>query len=227
MSCPPEYWIWMQRTLGAGVNADSILMYFGNPQKLYESGKGQWISSGVIGTAAAKKLTSYSPSQSYDIIKTCRENGWSIIAFDDERYPESLKEIYCPPVVLYVWGDASVLREKVLISMVGTRNASEYGLSVAESLSYSLGEAGAVLDGFGHVPQVFVGRKRVHAGGEIRVMQGELTLGAEEKTALRCKPPHRGRKKTPMRAKTADRLMGSKHSPEGTSLRARNPRSIP
>ena len=145
MSCPPEYWIWMQRTLGAGVNADSILMYFGNPQKLYESGKGQWISSGVIGTAAAKKLTSYSPSQSYDIIKTCRENGWSIITFDDERYPESLKEIYCPPVVLYVWGDASVLREKVLISMVGTRNASEYGLSVAESLSYSLGEAGAVV----------------------------------------------------------------------------------
>ena len=157
----------MQRTLGAGVNADSILMYFGNPQKLYESGKGQWISSGVIGTAAAKKLTSYSPSQSYDIIKTCRENGWSIITFDDERYPESLKEIYCPPVVLYVWGDASVLREKVLISMVGTRNASEYGLSVAESLSYSLGEAGAVVVSGGALGiDSMAHRGAVEAGGK-------------------------------------------------------------
>lgn len=145
MNCPPEYWIWMQRTLGAGVNSDNILMYFGNPQKLYEAGKSEWINSGVIGSAAAKKLTAYSPSQSYDIIKACKERGWSIITFDDERYPESLKEIYCPPVVLYLWGDVSVLRENVLISIVGTRNASEYGLSVAESLSYSLAQAGAVV----------------------------------------------------------------------------------
>ena len=43
-----------------------------------------------------------------------------------------------------------------------------------------LGEAGAVLDGFGHVVQEFVGRQSVHAGSEVGVVEGELTLGAEE-----------------------------------------------
>ena len=43
-----------------------------------------------------------------------------------------------------------------------------------------LGEAGAVLDGLGDVVQVFIGGEGVHAGGEVRIVQRELPLGAEE-----------------------------------------------
>lgn len=145
MKCPPEYWIWLQRTLGAGRKLNDLLSHFGDPANMYEMGRSAWLDSGLLTVSTANKLASYSPSQSYDIMKLCRENGWSIVTFDDENYPENLKEIYGFPAVLYVWGDPSVLRSEVCISMVGTRNASDYGLKVAKSLSYSLAKAGATI----------------------------------------------------------------------------------
>ena len=48
-----------------------------------------------------------------------------------------------------------------------------------------LGEARAVLDGFGHVPQVTFGRAGMDAGREVGVVQGEFTLGLEDKVGQR------------------------------------------
>ena len=146
MKCPAEYWIWLQRTLGAGKRITECLEYFGDPVRLYEAGRKAWIDSGKISKTTADKLAKYSPSQSYEIMKLCRENGWHIITCDDaENYPSLLKEIYNFPTVLYVWGDASVLKSNVCISIVGTRNASDYGLKVTESLAYSLAESSVTI----------------------------------------------------------------------------------
>ncbi len=54
-----------------------------------------------------------------------------------EDYPSSLKEINCPPFVLYYYGDISLVNKNV-IAMVGMRECSEYGKNVALSLSKEL-----------------------------------------------------------------------------------------
>lgn len=145
MKCPPEYWIWLQRTVGSCKAVKSLLDYFNDPRSLYEAGKDAWLSSGSVTRTTADKLAEYSPSQSYEIMRQCEENGWKIITCDDERYPYRLRQIYSYPLVLYVWGDADALLSPVCISVVGTRRASEYGLSAAESLSYSLARAGVTV----------------------------------------------------------------------------------
>lgn len=145
MKCPPEYWIWMQRTIGSGRLVNNIFTYFKDPRELYEAGRDRWAASGIPKTTI-EKLASYSPSQSYDIMRRCRENGWTIITCDDdEKYPYRLHEIYDYPLVLYVWGDAGALLSPVCISVVGTRQSSEYGLAVTESLAYSLAKAGVTV----------------------------------------------------------------------------------
>ena len=54
-------------------------------------------------------------------------------------YTYLLSQIYSPPKKLYVLGNAQILREKS-IAIVGCRNASNYGKSVARDLAYNLGK---------------------------------------------------------------------------------------
>lgn len=145
MKCPPEYWIWLQRTLGAGKRLDAFFSYFGNPVSLYEAGHAEWIRSGVFTEKDAQKLVQFSPSQSYEIMKDCRNNGWEFVTYDDAEYPRRLRDLANPPCVLYVNGDKNILDYPLSIGMVGTRDASDYGLNVAREFAQSLAAAGAVV----------------------------------------------------------------------------------
>lgn len=53
----------------------------------------------------------------------------------DDIYPERFKRIYRPPIVLFYHGDISLLNKLCnTISVVGTRNPSDYGIKMAKSL---------------------------------------------------------------------------------------------
>lgn len=145
MKCPAEYWIWLQRTLGAGKRLDEFLSYFGDPVTLYEAGHAEWVNSGVFNERDSKKLVQFSPSQSYTVMKDCKDNGWDIVTYDDDCYPARLRTISNPPCVLYVRGDKNIINSAVSIGMVGTRDSSEYGLNVATQLSMSLAQSGVVV----------------------------------------------------------------------------------
>jgi DNA processing protein len=66
------------------------------------------------------------------------------LSADDPCYPERLKEIYDPPLVLYVRGDPEVLRQPG-IAMVGTRHPTPYGSGMAERLACDLAAQGLVI----------------------------------------------------------------------------------
>jgi DNA processing protein len=61
----------------------------------------------------------------------------SIVTFGCEAYPEQLREIYDPPPVLWVRGDARLL-SRPAIAVVGTRHPTPYGTGVAEMLARDL-----------------------------------------------------------------------------------------
>jgi DNA processing protein len=63
--------------------------------------------------------------------------GATIVSFGCADYPERLKEIYDPPPVLWVRGDARLL-SRPAIAVVGTRHPSPYGSGVAEMISRDL-----------------------------------------------------------------------------------------
>lgn len=69
------------------------------------------------------------------------EKGIKIMTIFDQNYPVLLRKIADPPWVLYARGDISAL-ELPMIAMVGTRNPTVYGLTVAERLAGQLTEYG-------------------------------------------------------------------------------------
>jgi DNA processing protein len=63
--------------------------------------------------------------------------GADIVTFGCPQYPEQLKEIYDPPPVLWIHGDARLLA-RPSIAIVGTRHPTPYGSGVAEMLARDL-----------------------------------------------------------------------------------------
>ena len=143
--CPVEYWIWLQNALGAGARTDEILSYFSTPEELYLAGSGEWRLSGLFTEKKIEALRSSTPSETLKILNECKQKGYSIITPDSDEYPERLKTLSDMPLVLYGIGDCSVLKDTLSIGVVGTREASHYGIEIAQKLSFSLASSGATI----------------------------------------------------------------------------------
>ena len=58
------------------------------------------------------------------IMDYCAGNNIGIVTIDDRNYPEQLKNIYNPPVLLFLpAGDINCLQGKLAVSIVGTQKA--------------------------------------------------------------------------------------------------------
>ena len=143
--CSPEYWIWLQKALGAGARTDELLSHFGNPEQLYNAGSREWRLSGIVTQKRIEALLKTSPSETYAVFSECRKKGYKIITPDSPEYPDRFRTLKDMPLVLYAAGDVSVLKNELSIGMVGTRNASTYGIETAQKLAYVLASSGVTI----------------------------------------------------------------------------------
>ncbi len=66
------------------------------------------------------------------------------IDFENEFYPDKLREIDKPPQKLYVLGDETILNNQCL-SIVGSRNCTEYGAEMARNFAKEFAEIGITI----------------------------------------------------------------------------------
>lgn len=70
----------------------------------------------------------------------CERAGVQLVTIYAEAYPECLKQIEDPPLVLYVLG--KIPQYNYAVAVVGSRDCSEYGMKAAEYFSYALANKG-------------------------------------------------------------------------------------
>lgn len=78
-------------------------------------------------------------------LKSVAAFGARVLTQADSEYPSLLREIYDPPIVLYVWGKLESQDHHHGIGIVGTRNPSHYALESAKKLGYQLAYAGLTI----------------------------------------------------------------------------------
>ncbi len=91
-----------------------------------------------------------------------------LICFDSPDYPPLLKQIACPPPLLFVEGDPTIMKS-ACCAMVGSRKASPYGLRVAGWLANDLSRLGLTIvsglalgiDSRSHKMALHLGRKTI------------------------------------------------------------------
>ncbi|MBL7132234.1 MAG: DNA-protecting protein DprA, partial [Candidatus Omnitrophica bacterium] len=94
----------MVPSLGS-ISISRLLNSFNKPNNIFEASRERLI--GIEGITARKIKEIKKAQQSIKLdreLKLARENNISIITILDRDYPESLKNIYDPPAVLYVMG---------------------------------------------------------------------------------------------------------------------------
>lgn len=83
-------------------------------------------------------------SEAERILSVCADCGFQIITYWDENYPEMLKEIDNPPLLLYVWGSLQP-SDSTIFAVVGTRRCTEYGKYATEYFTKGFVDSGMII----------------------------------------------------------------------------------
>jgi len=127
------------------IRTQALLRDLGSLEKVFRAKENELARVREIGPRLAPTVAQ--SIREIDIEKELRlieAYGVKIIGFLDKDYPESLKNIYAPPVVLYVKGTI-LPQDDIAIAIVGSRLASFYGLQQAERLGFELASRGITI----------------------------------------------------------------------------------
>lgn len=134
-------WLSLIKGLGSRKKLE-LLQEYGNPKKIYNLTESELLKVRGIGKELAKKILDKNiKEQIYKHIKYMQKYKIDIISINDKKYPQILKQIYDPPISLYIKGNAEVLNGKN-IAIVGCRNSSKYGEEAAKYFAYNLSAKG-------------------------------------------------------------------------------------
>ncbi len=131
-------WIMLQEMFGYGsTKAQKIIDAYTSPDKLFAQKDFEYQNNTLFTQNDRKKLQNINKYRGIaeKIVSDCEENDIKIITVDGEYYPDNLRNIYSPPLVIYYKGDITLLKTEIAIGIVGTRNPSEYGIQVASIFS--------------------------------------------------------------------------------------------
>ena len=140
-----EQWLAVALTPGLGpTKARRLVEFFGGIAGVFAASLTELEASGLHASSAQSLATGRSIELAHDEIIRANSAGARIISLEDPTYPTQLKQIYDPPLVLYVRGNESVISEPG-IAMVGTRHPTPYGSGMAERLACDLAARGLVI----------------------------------------------------------------------------------
>ena len=138
-------WLALSLTPGMGpIRGHRLVQHFGGIERAFNASLTELEAAGLPAASAQSIALNRSYSLAEEEFMKARDVGAELVPFHDERYPARLKEIYDPPLVLYVRGDVSLLALPGL-GVVGTRHPTPYGIGMAERLANDLGSRGLVI----------------------------------------------------------------------------------
>src|SRR5215216_6117258 len=139
-------WVELNMTPGIGPRAAAkLLERFGSAEAVYKATRAELeqlrLPPEAVDTIIARDLLPRAEAE----INAVKDLGGDILLLDDGVYPSSLREIYDPPIVLYVKGAWSDCLDRPCIGVVGSRRCSTYGQNAATMLARDLAARGVTV----------------------------------------------------------------------------------
>ena len=139
------YWLALALTPGLGpTRIKKLIEHCGSAERVFRATLTELEAMGMRAVSAQSLATGKSMELAQQECMKAVEAGARLISLGDPEYPLRLKEIYDPPVILFVKGRVEVLSQPG-IAMVGTRHPTPYGSGMAERLSTDLAARGLVI----------------------------------------------------------------------------------
>jgi len=167
-------WVELNMTPGIGPRAAAkLLERFGDAEAVYAATRTELeqmrLVPEAIDTIIARSLQGPATME----IANVKALGGDILLLDDGVYPASLREIYDPPIVLYVKGAWSKCLDQPCIGVVGSRKCSTYGQNAALMLARDLAQRGVtIVSGFARGIDAAAHKGALEAGGRTVAVLG-------------------------------------------------------
>ena len=139
------YWVWLSCKLGiANRDFPRLMLKYENPYDIYTASYEELACVEGINRKTIERLADKSLDTASKIMEFCAKTDVRIMPYSSELYPNRLRLLPAPPVLLYVRGNMPQMDHRVCIAVVGTRSISEYGRNCAYKIAYELGAANVV-----------------------------------------------------------------------------------
>ena len=160
------HWIWYAtRPSLSDLRKRRLLEVFTDPEDVFFADKKTLAQIEDLSAEEQEALLDKDLSEAEKILNQCVDKGISVCTYQDAAYPQRLKNIIDPPMVLYYKGQIPEMDDVPVIAAVGTRKASVYGLNIAMRMGYQMASCGA---------QIVSG---IAEGVDGKAMEGALLAG--------------------------------------------------
>ena len=132
-----KYWIWFYRINKIGAKAQNkLLEKYHNPEEIWNLTKKEL--QGILDDKQIEIILNQKNRINLEkYAEYMQKHEIKMITIFDEKYPQNLRNIYDPPVVLYIRGNENIINE-FSIAIIGSRVCSNYGKQVAKQFAYNL-----------------------------------------------------------------------------------------
>ena len=169
------HWIWLAHRPGVNDRMKlRLLQHFQDPEDIFFADNSALACIEGMTPEMLEALSDKNLIPAEETLERCHREKLHLLTFRDAGYPNRLKNIADPPVLLYYKGTLPDLDASPVIAVVGTRKASAYGLTTAKRMGYQIGKCGGI---------VVSGMAR---GIDGMAMSGALTAGATVVGVLGC-----------------------------------------
>ena len=173
------HWIWLAHRPGLTDRMKAALLeHFSDPEDIYFAQSEAFAHIDGMTREVAQALADKDLSTAEKNLADAMKYKLHILTYRDVAYPNRLKHIPDPPLVLYYKGTLPDFDSQPVIGVVGTRDASPYGLSAAKKFGHEIAACGGmVVSGLAAGIDGMAMKSALSAGGTV---VGILGCGAEQ-----------------------------------------------
>ena len=141
-----RYWVWLSSVSAANPRARFALAeHYGDAEKAFHAPSGELKTIQGLSTFEAEQFERRDLREADRILETCRRENITILTIADTAYPQRLKNIYDPPVVLYIKGRLPDVDAIPSVAVIGTRRATPYGLKMGRDIAFEIAKCGGIV----------------------------------------------------------------------------------
>lgn len=163
-----KYWLWLTTRKGLDAQgALAVLDHFSTPERVYYADEEEYDQL-ELRPSQREGLKDKELDRAEQILADCQRLGLRIMTVQDADYPQRLRQLADPPLVLYVRGRSFHFDEEAAVAVVGTRRPTVYGESCAARFGMELAAGGAlVISGMAEGLDSCAIRGALKAGGPV------------------------------------------------------------
>jgi DNA processing protein len=168
-----KFWVGFNLIKGIGaVRMQGLVAYFGDLEPAWRASPADLAEAG-LGLKLIERVVQARENVDLDKVwEKIEKQGIKILTWQDDAYPQRLKEIDQPPPVLYIRGEY-LPDDLFAVAIVGTRRVTPYGRQITEELSSFLASNGlTVISGLARGVDVIAHQASLKAGGRTIAVLG-------------------------------------------------------